>query len=304
MFAKRLTQMALFLTALLLVVRHLASQQDFSKVEIQTVDVAPGVHMLIGSGGNIGVSSGEDGVIVIDDQYAPLTEKITAAIAKISGKPIRFVVNTHWHGDHTGGNENLGKAGAVIVAHANVRQRMSQEHFNAFFNRRTPPSPPGALPIVTFTQDVSFHVNGDELHAFHVEPAHTDGDSIIHWKKANVFHMGDLYFSAGYPFIDLSSKGTAQGMIAAADKVIALANGESKIIPGHGPLSTRSNLIAYRNMLKDIESKVTGLINQGKSLEEVKAAKPTASYDAEWGTGFIKGEQITEFFYHSYKKTS
>jgi len=304
MFAKRLTGIGFVFAAVLLAGRYLSAQEDFSKVEIQTVDVAPGVHMLIGSGGNIGVSSGEDGVIIVDDQYAPLTEKIAAAVAKINNRAIRFVINTHWHGDHTGGNENVGKAGAVIVAHANVRERMSQEQFNVFFNRPTPPSPKGALPIVTFTQDVSFHVNGDELYVFHVDPAHTDGDSVIHWKKANVFHMGDLYFSGGYPFIDLSSKGSAQGIIAAADKVIALANDRSKIIPGHGALSTRNDLIAYRNMLKDIESRITSLINQGKSLEEVKAAKPTAAHDAQWGTGFINGDQITEFFYRSYKKTS
>jgi len=304
MFAKRLTGIGFVFAAVLLAGRYLSAQEDFSKVEIQTVDVAPGVHMLIGSGGNIGVSSGEDGVIIVDDQYAPLTEKIAAAVAKINNRAIRFVINTHWHGDHTGGNENVGKAGAVIVAHANVRERMSQEQFNVFFNRRTPPSPKVALPIVTFTQDVSFHVNGDELYVFHVDPAHTDGDSVIHWKKANVFHMGDLYFSGGYPFIDLSSTGSAQGIIAAADKVIALANDRSKIIPGHGALSTRNDLIAYRNMLKDIESRITSLINQGKSLEEVKAAKPTAAHDSKWGTGFINGDQITEFFYRSYKKTS
>ncbi len=306
MFLEALTGRGKLLMAVVLLATgpHLLAQQDFSKVEIQAVDVAAGVHMLIGSGGNVGVSSGEDGVLIIDDQYAPLTDKISAAITKISGKPIRFVINTHWHGDHTGGNENVGKTGAVIVAHENVRERLSREQFNAFFNRRTPPSPKGALPIVTFTQDIFFHVNGDDLHVFHVDPAHTDGDSVIHWQKANVFHMGDLFFSGGYPFIDLSSNGAAQGIIAAADKVISLANGESKIIPGHGPLSTRQDLIAYRDMLKDLESRITGLIGQGKSLEEVKAAKPSATYDDKWGTGFIKGDQIVEFFYHSYKKSS
>lgn len=306
MLLRRTIERGAFLLAFMAFVTgwHLRAQQDFSKVEIQTVVVRPGVHMLIGSGGNIGVSSGEDGVLLIDDQYAPLTEKIGAAVAKISTKPIRFIINTHWHGDHTGGNENIGKTGAVIVAHENVRVRMSREHFNAFFDRRTPPSPAGALPVVTFVQDVSFHVNGDELHVFHVDPAHTDGDSIIHWKRDNVFHMGDLYFSAGYPFIDLSSSGAAQGIIAAADKVISIADDESKIIPGHGPLSNKKELIAYRDMLKDIQSKITSLIQQGKSLEEVKAAKPTAAYDAKWGTGFINGDQIIEFVYRSHKQSS
>jgi glyoxylase-like metal-dependent hydrolase (beta-lactamase superfamily II) len=276
-----------------------SAQQDFSKVQIQTIDVAPGVHMLIGSGGNIGVSSGADGVLIIDDQYAPLTEKIRAAVSAISSAPIRFVVNTHWHGDHTGGNENMGGTGAVIVAHENVRRRMSTEQVSEFFKRTTPASPKGALPVVTFTADVSFHVNGDELHVFHVDPAHTDGDSIIHWKSANVFHMGDLYFSGGFPFIDLESGGSVDGVIAAADKVLALANDASKIIPGHGPLATRKDLTGYRDMLKTIRSRVQSQISAGKSLDEVKATRPTKDWDDNLGKGFIKGDQLTEFVYRS-----
>jgi glyoxylase-like metal-dependent hydrolase (beta-lactamase superfamily II) len=280
----------------------LAQQQDFSKVEIQTVDVAPGVHMLVGSGGNIGVSSGSDGVLIIDDQYAPLTEKIRAAVKAINPAPIRFVVNTHWHGDHTGGNENMGTAGAVIVAHENVRRRMSTEQISEFFKRTTPPSPKVALPVMTFVADVSFHVNGDELHVFHVDPAHTDGDSIIHWKNANVFHMGDLYFSSGYPFIDLGSGGSVDGIISAAEKVLALANDSSKIIPGHGPLATKKELAAYRDTLKEIRSRVQSQITAGKSLEEVKAARLTKDWDDKLGQGFIKGDQITEFVYRSLSK--
>jgi glyoxylase-like metal-dependent hydrolase (beta-lactamase superfamily II) len=280
----------------------LAQQQDFSKVEIQTVDVAPGVHMLVGSGGNIGVSSGSDGVLIIDDQYAPLTEKIRAAVKAINPAPIRFVINTHWHGDHTGGNENMGTAGAVIVAHENVRRRMSTEQISEFFKRTTPPSPKVALPVMTFVADVSFHVNGDELHVFHVDPAHTDGDSIIHWKNANVFHMGDLYFSSGYPFIDLGSGGSVDGIISAAEKVLALANDSSKIIPGHGPLATKKELAAYRDTLKEIRSRVQSQITAGKSLEEVKAARLTKDWDDKLGQGFIKGDQITEFVYRSLSK--
>ncbi len=279
-----------------------AAQQDFSKVQIQKVDVAPGVHMLIGSGGNIGVSSGSDGVLIIDDQYAPLTEKIRAAVAGISTAPIRFVVNTHWHGDHTGGNENMGGAGAIIVAHENVRRRMSKEQVSEFFKRTTPASPKAALPVMTFAADVSFHVNGDELHVFHVDPAHTDGDSVIHWKNANVFHMGDLYFSAGFPFIDLESGGSVDGVIAAAEKVLALANDGSKIIPGHGPLSTKKDLTSYRDMLKTIRSRVAPLVTSGKTLDEVKASRPTKEWDETLGKGFINGDQFTEFVYRSLSK--
>jgi len=290
----------LFLASLFAVVAGLAlSQQDFSKVEIETIEVAPSVHMLVGSGGNIGISTGSDGILVIDDQYAPLTEKILAAIKAISDRPVDFVVNTHWHGDHTGGNENMGKAGAVIVAHRNVRARMSTEQFSSFFNRTTPPSPPGALPVVTFAEDVSFHFNGDELHVFHVEPAHTDGDSVVHWRSTNVFHMGDLFFNGGYPYIDLGSGGSADGIIAAANRVLELANDESKIIPGHGELSNKKELTAYRDMMVEVRSRISEHVTAGKSLEQVLAAKPTQDLDAQWGTGFIKGNQITEFVYRS-----
>ena len=290
----------LFLTSLFALVAGLAlSQQDFSKVEIETIEVASSVHMLVGSGGNIGVSTGSDGILVIDDQYAPLTEKILAAIKAISDRPVDFVVNTHWHGDHTGGNENMGKAGAVIVAHRNVRARMSTEQFSSFFDRTTPPSPPGALPVVTFTEDVSFHFNGDELHVFHVEPAHTDGDSVVHWRSTNVFHMGDLFFNGGYPYIDLGSGGSADGIIAAANRVLELANDESKIIPGHGELSNKKELTAYRDMMVEVRSRISEHVTAGKSLEQVLAAKPTEDLDAEWGTGFIKGHQVTEFVYRS-----
>jgi glyoxylase-like metal-dependent hydrolase (beta-lactamase superfamily II) len=296
-------QKALTFAIASLIAAGASAQQDFSKVEIQTVPVAPGVHMLVGAGGNIGVSTGSDGVLVVDDQYAPLTDKIRAAVTAIQNDPIKFVVNTHWHGDHTGGNENLAGTGSVVVAHENVRRRMSAEHFNPFFNRTTPPSPAMALPVVTFTDDVSFHLNGDELYVFHVDPAHTDGDSIIHWKKANVFHMGDNYFSGGYPFIDLSSGGHIDGVIAASDKVIALADDSSKIIPGHGPLSTKKELIAWRDVLKTIRGRISTMVTEGKSLDQVKAAAPTKEWDEKMGTGFIKGEQITEFVYRSLKGT-
>ncbi|MGI0149586.1 MAG: MBL fold metallo-hydrolase [Thermoplasmata archaeon] len=279
-----------------------SAQQDFSKVKIETVDVAPGVHMLVGSGGNIGVSSGSDGVLLIDDQYAPLTEKIKAAVSVISKERIRFVVNTHWHGDHTGGNENLGNAGAILVAHENVRRRMSKEQVSEFFKDTTPASPAVALPVMTFAADVSFHVNGDELHVFHVDPAHTDGDSIIQWKNANVFHMGDLFFAGGFPFIDLESGGSIDGVIAAADKVLALANDGSKIIPGHGPLSSKKDLTAYRDMLKTVRTRIHSLVTSGKSLDEVKTSRPTKDWDDTLGKGFINGDQFTEFVYRGLAK--
>ncbi len=264
------------------------AQPNFDEVQIQTIPVAEGVFMLAGRGGNIGLSVGEDGAFLIDDQYAPLTDKIKAAVAAQTEQPIRFVVNTHWHGDHTGGNENMGQAGAVIVAHENVRRRMSTEQFIEAFNSRTPPAPPAALPVVTFTDAVTFHWNGDEIHVFHVDPAHTDGDAIILFRHANVIHMGDTYFNGMYPFIDVSSGGTLAGMIAAVDRVLPMTNEDTKIIPGHGPLSNRAELMAYREMLATVHARMKALIADGKSRDEAIAARPTADLDATWGRGFLQ----------------
>lgn len=274
-----------------------ARAQNFDTVQVRTIDVAPGVHMLMGSGGNIGVSAGEDGAFLIDDQYAPLTEKIVAAIRELSDAPIRFVLNTHWHGDHTGGNENLGEAGAIIVAHENVRERMSVDQFVEAFDRTIPAAPEGALPIVTFTDAVTFHLNGDELHAFHVENAHTDGDAIIHFRNANVVHMGDTYFAGMYPFIDLSAGGSIEGMIRAADIVLRLADAETRIIPGHGQLSNRGELRAYRDMLADVRDAVRREVAAGKSRDEVIAGRPTAAFDEVWDNGFIDGDRFAGIVY-------
>ncbi len=276
------------------------AQQD---VQIQTVAVAPGVHMLIGSGGNIGVSSGADGVFIIDDQYAPLTDKIVAAIRGFSDGPIRFVVNTHWHFDHVGGNENLGGMGALIVAHENVRERMSVEQVMEALDRTVPPSPEAALPVVTFSQAVTFHLNGDELHVLHIPHAHTDGDALIHFRRANVVHMGDTFFNGLYPFIDLGSGGNVNGMIAAADAALAVADSDTKIIPGHGPLASRADLERYRTMLVAARDRVAAAIAEGQTLEQVKAAKPMADYDEALGGAFINPEQFIEFVYRSLEAT-
>jgi len=278
---------------------RLAAQQDMSDVEIETHLVSDGVWMLVGQGGNIGVSAGEDGIFLIDDQYAPLTEKIRAAVAKINDRPIRFVLNTHWHGDHTGGNENLGTAGALLVAHENVRERMSVEQFMERFDRTVPASPEAALPVVTYTDAVTFHLNGDEIHAFHVAPAHTDGDSVVHFRKANVLHMGDVFFHGMYPFIDLGSGGSAQGVLDAVNRALELADAETKVIPGHGPLADKPALTAYRDMLADVIGKVEALAAEGKSLEEVQAAKPSAAHDEALGGGFIKPDDFVATVYES-----
>jgi cyclase len=279
-----------------------AQNRDLSQVEVTSTKLADGVYMLEGAGGNIGVSIGEDGVFLIDDQYAPLTPRIKAAVAALSPRTIRFVLNTHWHGDHTGGNENLGGEGVLIVAHDNVRVRMSTEQISQVFKRTTPPAPARVLPVVTFSESATFHMNGDEIHAQHVAPAHTDGDSLVRFGKANVLHTGDLFFNGSFPFIDLESGGSLEGMIAAADRVLALANDRTRIIPGHGKAAGKADLQTYRDMLAGVREAILPLVKAGKTVEEAKAAKPLAAWDAQWGGGFIKTDSMVEIAYRSLKK--
>jgi glyoxylase-like metal-dependent hydrolase (beta-lactamase superfamily II) len=258
------------------------AQPNLDEVEITVVPVAEGVWMLQGAGGNIGVSAGEDGVFLVDDQYAPLTPKILAAIKTFSERPVRFVVNTHWHGDHTGGNENLGKGGAVIVAHHTVRKRLEAGGFMEIFKREVAPAPVAALPVVTFGEDLSFHVNGLEIAALHVAPAHTDGDAVVFFRGANVVHLGDIYFNKRYPNIDWGSGGHIDGVIAAVDLVLPMIDDQTKVIPGHGPLSNKAELKEYREMLATVSARIKKLIKQRKDLPTIRAAKPTAEFDAAW----------------------
>lgn len=263
------------------------AQQDFSKVEITSQKVVDGIYMLQGQGGNIGVSVGEDGVFIIDDQYAPLTDKIKATIATLSDKPVRFVLNTHYHGDHTGGNENLGKGGAIIVAHDNVRKRLAAGQFIKAFNATLPPAPHKALPVVTFSSEVTFHWNNQTLAVKHIAPAHTDGDAVIFFEDANVLHTGDLYFNGFYPFIDASAGGSLKGMIDGVNKLLAAINDQTKVIPGHGPLSNKAELKAFRDMLATVHARLLALKAAGKTVEEIIASKPIADLEAEWGDGFL-----------------
>lgn len=275
----------LALTALLLASAP-GSAQDWDAVEIRSQRVADGVHMLEGRGGNIGVSVGEDGVFVIDDQFAPLTGRILDAIAELSSEPVRFVFNTHWHGDHTGGNENMGEAGALLVAHENVRERMSADQVLQRVGRpvdTTAASPEGALPVVTFTEDVTFHVNGDELHAFHVSRAHTDGDAIVHFRRADVVHMGDTFFRGRFPFIDTASGGSIDGLVAAVGEALAIMDADTRVIPGHGPLGDREDVRAYRDALKEMRDAVADAMERGASRAEILATPEVARWAEAWG---------------------
>ena len=271
--------------------------QDLSQVEVRATQLTETTWMLTGAGGNIGLSVGADSVFVIDDQFAPLAPKIKAAIAKITPKPVQFVLNTHFHYDHTGGNEAFGSAGALIVAHDNVRSRMSVDQLINFTGQRQrqPASPKAALPVITVAGEISFHINNDLVHAFHVPRAHTDGDLIVHFRNSDVFHMGDVFFNGNYPFIDTGSGGTADGMVAAMDRVLALAtDNKSRIIPGHGPLATKADLKAQRDMLASVTQRFKDLRKDGKTDAEITAAKPAAEFDATYGNGFIKPEQFVQ----------
>lgn len=278
------------------------TKEELAGVKVKSTKLAEGLFLLEGAGGNIALSVGKQGAVIIDDQFAPLSARIRAEAKKLGAASIKFVVNTHWHGDHTGGNEALGKAGSIIVAHENVRKRLSTEQFIELMNRKVPASPAAALPVITFTSDLSFHLNDDEIHIIHVPAAHTDGDSIVHLVKANAIHMGDTMMTISYPFVDTSSGGRFAGFIASAERALALANDTTKIIPGHGPVTDKAGLQKWRDMLVAIRDSVSKLVAQGKTLEQVVAAKPTAQWDAEWGQKFIKPEVLIGAVYRELKE--
>ena len=278
-------RVSLVLLAAALSATALQAQTNYDTIQVRATAVARGVHMLVGAGGNIAVAVGDDAVFIVDDQFAPLTPKIQAAIAALTSKPVKFVVNTHWHFDHTGGNENFGKAGAMIVAHDNVRKRMSTEQFIAALNRRDPASPAAALPVVTFSDGVTFHINGDSVVVTHVAPAHTDGDAIIRFLKANVVHMGDVFNNAGLPFVDLSSGGSINGIIAAAEQVYAMTDAQTKIIPGHGALTNRDRLKQYREMLVALRDRMRREVAAGRTVDQVIALNITEAYAKDFPGG-------------------
>ena len=273
---------ALALAGAGLVAGPVGAQQNMADVEITTIELEGDLFMLMGRGGNIGLSVGDDGAFLIDDQFAPLTEKILAAVAAVTDQPVRWVLNTHWHGDHTGGNENLGEAGAMIVAHENVYRRMNPAEFAGLVGR-SDQAPRAALPVVTFDQGVRFHWNGRHIEVTHIGTAHTDGDAIVHFPRANVFHMGDTFFRGRYPFIDVDSGGDVDGVIEAANFVLERSSEGTRIIPGHGDLATPEHLREYRDMLETVRLRVAGLVANGRTEDQVVAAAPTADLDAVWG---------------------
>lgn len=269
-----------------------AQQRDFARIEYRVEKVTDGLYVLSTPvGGNIGVLVGDDGVVIVDDQFEELAPKLRAAIALLSEKPIRFLINTHWHFDHTGANATLGRNGTVIVAHGKVRERMSTTQIGALTGAATPPSAPEALPVITFDQAVSLHLNGEDLEVRHVANAHTDGDAIIRYRKANVVHMGDVLFVGSYPFIDVNSGGSLDGMIAALAEVLPTLDEQTRVIPGHGPIVGRGKVREFHDMLVTIRGRIVEQIRAGRTLEQVVASRPTAEFDAEWAGNFWKPDQ-------------
>jgi len=279
------------------IVSYQAAAQNFDSVQIKTNRITKTIYMLEGEGGNIGVLVGKDGTVLIDDQFAPLSEKITRAVNALSDKPVKFVINTHFHGDHVGGNENFGKAGAVIVAQENSRLRMTSDQFMKAFNDTLKAAPYDALPKVTFAESVTLHLNGETVQVLHVENAHTDGDVIIYLKESNIIHAGDVFVRYGLPFIDQPHGGSIDGMIAGIDMILNLANDDTKIIPGHGAIATKKDVLDYKNMLVTVRNRIVDAMKQGKTLNEIVAMDPTKEFTA----GFDRSSFIM-LVYDSLKK--
>ena len=287
----------LLLTIVLLFAISAQAQTDFSKVEIKATKVAGNVYMLQGSGGNIGVSVGDDGLLIVDDQFAPLADKIRAALKGLADKKLRFILNTHWHGDHTGGNVAFGPE-ATIIAQDNVRKRLATEQKSTVFNSTTPASPKEALPVITFNDSLSVHFNGEDIRAIHFPHGHTDGDSVIFFSASNVVHLGDDFFAGRFPFVDLESGGSVEGLVKNIGELIGKIPADAKLIPGHGPISTLDDLKSYHRMLQQTTEIVRGKIAAGKTLDQIKTEGLPAEW-APWGAGFIKTDRWVETIYKS-----
>jgi len=272
---------------------------DFSKVEIKTTDLGDNIYMLEGQGGNITVAVGKDGIIMVDGQYAPLHDKIKAAIEAISKKPIKYLINTHFHGDHTGGNELFARDGATIVSQVNVKNRLAAGTSNGLTGAKTPPAPPAALPSDTYSNFSKIRLEGRVADLKHIANAHTDGDTYVWFKTANVLSTGDTFTNGRYPNIDFANGGNIRGMITATDAYLKLVNARTRIVPGHGPLADKAALMEYRTMLISAHDRMAKLVKEGKSEDEAVAAKPFTDFDAKWAPTELASKNFVRVVYHS-----
>jgi len=298
---KRLISASFLLTTSLITT---AAEEQKNDLNFATTEVAPGIYMLMGvggfTGGNIGLSIGDDGVVMIDDSMPPLLDKMKVAIKKITDKPVDFLINTHVHGDHTGNNKSIGEDGTRIVAHENLRINMLTKGLQSKEGHK--PMPKAALPVITFSHAMSFHLNGEDARIFHVKNAHTDGDAVIHYQNSNVIHTGDAFFNGLFPYIDLDNGGSVDGYIAAQQEIIDLSNDKTKIIPGHGSLADKKQLQSAADMLIDAKNMIDALIKKGKSEDDVVKENPLKKYHEKWNWEFITTEKMTRQVYKSLKK--
>lgn len=271
-------------------------------VEVTSTKVSDKIYMFSAKGGNIGVFIGQDGTFVIDDQFAPISDTLLEKIISLGGSAPKFLINTHFHGDHTGGNENFGKKGAIIVGHENVRQRLKQGSIVKAFDMKTPPAAKVALPVITYNDKMHFHINNDDISIIHVANAHTDGDSFVYFKRANVIHAGDIFFNGFYPFIDTDNGGSLKGTIKAVDNILAISNADSKIIPGHGPMGDKKQLETYRKMLKTAYTHFLALKDKNVSVKDAVTQKPLKLLDEKWGNGIFNSDRWVELVYPSVSK--
>ena len=282
----------ILLTSILFASLASFGQGNMDSVRIQPIKVTEQIYMLKGSGGNIGVLIGKEGTLMIDNQFAPLSNKINGAIKTLDPGEIRFAINTHVHGDHSGGNENFSKMGATLVAHDNVRERMMKETVNPQTNRTTPPRDKAAWPVVTFADKLNLHLNDEDVILHHFDKGHTNGDVIVQFKNANVVHTGDAFVRYGYPYIDLSNGGSVNGFVNTLDKILLLLDDNTKVIPGHGELATKADVKKLRDGIADIRDQVAAALKKGKKVEDIAALGITDKYEAEWGKGFVKGKDF------------
>lgn len=269
------------------------------EMEIKTSKLSDNLYLLEGAGGNVAAFVWDEGVLLVDDKLAPASPAVKTAVAAITRKPIRFVINSHWHRDHSGGNEALANDGSVIVAHENVRRRMSVDGFIAVFDRKVAASPTKALPVITFTRNVTFHLGGEEISVIHVDPAHTDGDSFVRFRRANVLHMGDCFLNGSFPVIDYSNGGVFTGIIAAADTALGMLDAHTRIIPGHGPVADGQDLREWREMLATIHERVKKAVISGRNLEQIKAQRPTKEWDDRFPQSFVTSDHVVEEAYRA-----